>query len=246
MVIPEFILNFQSIVVPKTEGKPQARWVNVFSDEFLGGGVKNLYATETLFGDWNGELLILAQDALPASVLKSIIDFHIARGDGREAAWRHADKIKFQDKAGWKTNEKLSELISLYAPTIGAVYGSAASHMIYDDGLSSYSQDLRGYKTPELQVHLQNVLAWVISNMPNLKFIICLGQIAWDLVMRTASFKTTESFKDLRDGFKYKNLIIDSRCIAAIPAYHPAARVSNEKLKNNWDILRNLRMHKKI
>lgn len=232
--LPDFILNFKNITIQGTSMKPDARWVNVFSEEFLGKNVKNLYATETLFGNWNGELLILAQDALPASSLKSIINSHLSKGDLREDAWRHADRITYGDKAGWKTNERIKDFMRLYAPSMEAVYGSATAHMLYDDGAASYSQDLRGYNSKELQDHLKHVLKWVVESMPNLRIILCLGSKAWDLTMDTSGSKFKKDYQNLRDKGEFKNVTISNKQLTVIPAYHPAARVEKNALEKNW------------
>lgn len=240
MILPDFILNFKSISISGAGGNAPSRWVNAFSDEFVGINVDHLYATETLFGDWNGQILLLAQDALPAPSLKSVIDFHLSRGDTRECAWRHADNVKFGDKAGWKTNNSLKNLMKVYAPELGAVYGSAAAHMLYDDGQTNYSQTLRGYYSPELQKHLIKVLEWVISSMPNLTYIMCLGSKSWDLVIHANSEECKADYKQLREKGGYTKVKISSKDILAIPAFHPAARVSKAAIEYNWIVLNKL------
>ena len=238
--LPDFILNFENIIIQKTVKKPEARWVNVFSEEFLGKNIQQLYATETLFGNWDGELLILAQDALPASSLKSVINSHTSKGESRANAWRHADKIQYGDRAGWKTNQRIKDFLKLYAPSIQGVYGSATAHMLYDDGSESYSQDLRGYKSKELQIHLIKVLKWVIDNMPNLRIILCLGSKAWNLAADASGSKLTKDYQNLRDTSNYKNVRISDRLLTIIPAYHPAARVDIKALEKNWRCLESL------
>lgn len=240
MNLPDFILNFKSISIPRVGSNTPSRWVNAFSDEFVGVNANHLYPTETLFGDWNGQILLLAQDALPAPSLKSVINLHLSRGDTRECAWRHADNVKFGDKAGWKTNNTLINLMKVYAPELGAVYGSAAAHMLYDDGQTKYSQILRGYYSPELQKHLIKVLEWVISNMPNLKYIMCLGAKSWNLVMRANSEKCIADYKQLRVEGGYTKVKISNKNILVIPAFHPAARVSKVAIEYNWIVLNKL------
>jgi hypothetical protein len=238
--LPDFILNFENIIIQKTVKKPEARWVNVFSEEFLGKNIQQLYATETLFGNWDGELLILAQDALPASSLKSVINSHTLKGESREKAWRHADKIQYGDRAGWKTNERIKYFLKLYAPSMQGVYGSATAHMLYDDGNESYSQDLRGYESTALQTHLIEVLKWVVNGMPNLRIILCLGSKAWNLVADASESKLKKDYQFLRDTNSYKNVRISDKAITIIPAYHPAARVGKKALEKNWQCLESL------
>src|SRR4051794_23637894 len=61
------------------------------------------YATETLFGDWDAPVLLLAKDAAPAHVIRDL-----ARTEG-VGAWRHAQR-HLGDRGGWRTNERLTAL----------------------------------------------------------------------------------------------------------------------------------------
>src|SRR5688572_24407179 len=49
----------------------------------IAAGERRLYGTETLFGDWGGEVLLLAKDWGPARILRE----RVARGEAD--AWRH-------------------------------------------------------------------------------------------------------------------------------------------------------------
>jgi hypothetical protein len=114
--LPEFILNYSGLKLSLDEEGKNVEWINAFSQNFLGCEVKNLYATETLFGDWDAEILLLAQDALPAAALLNLINLNLTNGLTRESAWRHADRIKFGDKKGWKTNSAIKNLMERLAP----------------------------------------------------------------------------------------------------------------------------------
>lgn len=232
--IPSFIFAFKGIEIPQNEKHGAARWINAFADDYLGTAVKNLYPTETLFGDWNGEILILAQDALPASSLKQIISDHLQKGEPKEFAWRHANREIHDDKKGYNTNESLRRLVEDYAKGYGILYGSAASHILYDDGCEKYSQVLRGFKDDQLQNHLIKVLDWVIQNMPNLKCIMCLGEKAWQVANSTGNTEFINDFKLMRQEGKHIATTISQKNITIIPAYHPAARVSNQERERNW------------
>ena len=236
-LIPSFILDFKGIEVIKSEAQVVSRWINAFNDEYLGGAAKNLYATETLFGDWNGEILILAQDALPASALKKIIQSHIEKGEPKEFAWRHANKEIHGDKKGWKTNESLRRLVTKYANGVGILYGSAAAHMLYDDGSDNYRQVLRGFKDPQLMKHLTDVLSWVVGNMPNLKYIVCLGEKAWQVVNSSANTQYINNFKYMREMKKHVFTSIANKQLTIIPTYHPMARASTAELESDWKVL---------
>jgi hypothetical protein len=242
--LPNFILNFESILVESPFKNSSARWINVFDEEYLGRNARNLFATETLFGDWDAEVLVLAQDALPALALKNIINFHLNRGDKRELAWRHADKIKYGDRKGIKTNTTLVKLKDKYLNSTKVLYGSATSHMLYEEYLfdssgernydPNYRQTLKGFYNPKLQTHLIDVLKWVIKNMPNLKAILCLGNKAWDLTKKTSSNFVDSEFNKMRINATSISVKIENKEIQLVPAYHPAAIVKNDVMEKNW------------
>ncbi len=214
--------------------------MNAFGPDLLGPKVRQLYPTETLFGDWHGEVFLLAQDPMPASSLRRLISQ--CRNDGIPVgrAWRHADRHLYGDKKGVKTNENLKILAEKYIGHSAILYGSATAHMLYDDGVGdTYSQSLVGFYSEELQQHLQKVLSWVVSNMPNLKYIVCLGQKAWDLSVATSGkcSSSNQDFKSLRDSGGSVKIEISGRALNLIPTYHPAARVSVDRIERNWSRL---------
>jgi len=239
-IIPSFVYDFDGISISATKNQKAARWINAFSKEYLGKSTKNLFPTETLYGDWNGEILILAQDALPASALRELISTHIKNGDPKENAWRHANRELHQDKKGWRTNESLCILVKKYADGFGALYGSAATHLLYDDGGSKYRQTLRGFKDAKLQNHLVAVLNWVISNMPNIKCIVCLGEKSWYLVNNAFNTNFVNDFQAIRKSEKHVVAVIADKEINIIPTYHPAARGSAQDREKNWSTLTEL------
>ena len=253
--LPDFILNFKEIQIDSKAKKSCSRWINVFDEEFIGSKAKNLYATESLYGNWDGEVLILAQDALPASALKILIQSHLSRGEEKVLAWRHADKIPYGDSKGIKTNTAIKILKEKYLSEYRVLYGSATSHVLFDGSnsdkiidskknLPSYRQSLLGYNNSILQAHLQEVLLWVIEKMPNLKAILCLGNKAWDLSLSSLNSNYACNFKILRQSSKSIEVDFLKRKIFIVPAYHPAAIVKRNVMESNWqhlkDILDNL------
>lgn len=129
-----------------------------------------LYCTETLLGDWDGSVLLLAKDAAPAEV----IDDRIRRGEADP--WRHSERGR--DRMGWRTNEKVIELASLLPGE--KLYGSALGHLMQDG--EETSTDLSGVGSGPLRAHLDSVLRFVLSEMDSLRAIVCLGNHSWDLV----------------------------------------------------------------
>ncbi|WP_353485356.1 hypothetical protein [Haliscomenobacter sp.] len=112
--------------------------------------------------------------------------------------------------------------------------------MLYEDGCEKYSQVLRGFKDNQLQSYLIDVLSWVVKNMPKLKCIMCLGEKAWQVVNVTGQTRFVHNFKSMRESGQKVVTMISNRKISIIPAYHPAARVSTQERRRNWESLTEL------
>lgn len=128
---------------------------------------KKLYGTETLFGDWDGELLILLQDF---STRKEVAR-RITVGDPNP--YRHDPTIR--------TNRRLEVLAAPFRKggdhrTCGILYGSALVGLLKEgDSLSSGLG--RWHSVLE---YAQKVLLWTLGQMPNVKKVACCGKIAWE------------------------------------------------------------------
>ncbi len=120
-----------------------------------------LYGTESLYGDWDGEILLLAQDYGS----RTLIDERIAERDPRP--YRH--------DPDWPTNVNLVKLAEPLQ--CGKLYGSALAGLLRNSASSS------GALPPidPIRPHLVRVLRFVRSNMPNLRGAACLGRLAWEL-----------------------------------------------------------------
>lgn len=203
---------------------PPSGWTNVFA---LVPTNEHLYATETLFGDWNGQTLLLAKDAAPTGVIRALRD----KGDPRP--WRHAQR-ELGDPAGWRTNETLAALAS--ALPCRKLYGSATANLLFDD--PRWSRSLPGFGSGPLHAYLQRVLAWVVGSMPNLDTIACLGEDAWFLTNTTlGKFDVASQFARHRDECIASIGDYAGKKIVAFALYHPAARVSNSAKERGWSAL---------
>jgi hypothetical protein len=238
--LPRFVTDFPDLAIEIKGGVSTVHWVNAFGPNLLGSTARRLFATETLFGDWQGNVLLLAQDPMPASALRTLIAKCRASGSPIEGAWRHADRHLFGDKKGIKTNERLKTLVQKYLGGVGVLYGSASAHMLFDDGVgATYSQNLTGFYSEPLQTHLQRVLSWAVQNMANITHVACLGEKAWDLCVSTAGLdlSSERDFKLCRDsGVKISASIADKQ-LSLIPVHHPAARISKSEIEKNWGLI---------
>jgi hypothetical protein len=201
-------------------------WTNAF--DFLPPNCPRFYPTETLFGDWHSSVLLLAKDAAPSCVMRKAF-----ANEGIDG-WRHAQKGR--DRAGYRTNERLVDLVRTHKlPT--PLYGSAAAHMLYDD--PRFSRNLRGFYEGALHDHLADVLRWVIGRMPNIRTIGCLGVEAWYLtsvVLEHPCTPTTaaKNAAKHRDAESIITGYVNDREISASCHFHPSARVSKEQLNAGW------------
>jgi hypothetical protein len=197
-------------------------WTNVFH-----GLPKedHLYGTETLFGDWNGSILLLAKDWGPTSELERALRAQDPR------PWRHAER---GDPSGWRSNETLARLASIIPG--GKLYGSATANMLYDD--PRWSRALRGFESGPLNEFLQRVLSWVLDSMPRVKNVACLGNEAWSLTSSTIGNRSAmNAFADYRNSFQSVTGVVGKKKISAFALYHPAARVTNESKEKGWRML---------
>jgi hypothetical protein len=127
-----------------------------------------LYGTESLYGDWGGELLLLAKDFAPSR----LVEERIAAGDGRP--FRHTDWVTEPSGPGARTNRTLHRLAERIG--CGKLYGSALAGLLRTDGQVS------GALSEKRQIgeFVCKVLRFTVGQMPNLRAVACLGVDAWE------------------------------------------------------------------
>jgi hypothetical protein len=166
-----------------------------------------LFCTETLFGDWAGQTLLLAKDAAPVDVIRARLE------RGETHPWRHSRRG--HDPMGYVTNERVSELAELIHG--GKLYGSALAHMLKVG--SKTSSSLMGFRSGALQEHLAQVLEFVVDRMANLRAIVCLGADAHWLVSSCITTRSTGS--DLAVGKCADAQLFDRRILIG-RLHHPS------------------------
>jgi len=245
---PEFIEQKDIEIKYKKKGEEKsAFWRNAFSEKLLGANIDRFYPTETLYGDWDGEVLFLAQDALPAPLLKKYIEDFRKKGIPISETWVHADRdnpnLKNLDKSikpgGFITNDNLRKFKEKYIGSKGALYGSAAANMLFDNGTTKM-RGATGFNHPDFQEYMQSVLEWVVKSMSNLKTIFCLG---------VEACQVSSSFLDLDKKDRNKNFIgeppkrakIGTKEIDLIHCYRPRHFYHPkfaQKVERSWEYLR--------
>jgi hypothetical protein len=155
---------------------------NIYS---YGLGNTNLFGTETLLGDWDGPVLVVAKDFAPAKEVESLI----RRGTDPTLVYRHNDGDG-RYRTGRRTNTRLLRFMygadgkSMFDGSCntecGALFVSACFFLKPGDQASSPLNSW-GPKGDVFVKSLQ-VLEFVIENMPKLRAIACLGSDARPLV----------------------------------------------------------------
>lgn len=123
-----------------------------------------LYGTESLFGDWDAEVLLLAKDFGTSQLVRE----RMAAGDSRP--YRHEDKPRH---LGYLTNRNLLEFATPLGGTL--LYGSAMVGLLRNDGeTSGWLRDRSAVKE-----FVTAALQFTLTNMPRLRAVACLGVDAW-------------------------------------------------------------------
>lgn len=176
-----------------------------------------LYGTESLFGDWNGRVLLLAKHFAPRSYLTS----DQPRAD---RPYSHA----LQSRTNAELVRRVDHLQTGASPqTCGLLYGSALACLMRNDG--EWSGAL-----PEHERALEfgaEVLAFVLENMPRLRMVVCMGAEAWDVSGRIAGFSGQwQRHRDTSTPVRARGLVF-------IAAYNPGARVSRAQADGPWQLV---------
>ena len=200
--IPDWIRDYRC---------PKGRFRNIY--EYCPDETR-LYGTESLFGDWDGELLLFAQDFCCTNMIEGWIN------DKRDRVYAHNPAMI--------TNRSLE----LYTQGIdcGMVYGSALAGMIK---VGDSNSSLPAWSL--MRSHLCRVLRFTIENMPNLTGIACLGSVAWELCHEAFD----EQPQKLTDALHYHcPSRLDGLRVYAMPHPGRTSTGSKESTQERWDWLR--------
>ena len=172
----------------------------------------HLYGTEDLFGEWDGEVLLLAKDYGPSWLLRKRMKRPDLRPYGYESKMR--------------ANVRLRQLV---APIVGVrfLYGSALANLLRKDDRVSGALPNRNQAVE----YGTRVTRWVIEHMPRLTWIVCMGEESWEVACKAEGRTWREGEWRERRG-KGEPL---GRLVAA---FHPSARVKIEQMAPPWNSLR--------
>jgi hypothetical protein len=176
---------------------------------------RRFFGTETLYGDWDADVLLLAQDC-------GVIDALDAR-----VAQRH--KSPHGHGEGLRTNLNLQQLAnSIRSPKL---YGSVLGNLWRREGgkserLLDWTGLMHSYAVPMLE--------WVVSET-RFKAIACLGVYAWKGVLAASgSASSVSEWRSFRDEGRSLDVTIAGRRVRVFAMYHPAARKERGELSKNW------------
>jgi hypothetical protein len=187
-------------------------YVNVY--ERLPAEVR-FFGTETLYGDWDAPVLLLAQDC----GLVDALDQRIAQG--HPTPHGHGE--------GLPTNVKLAKLAAQI--TQPKLYGSALGSLWRRDGSK------RG-KPPEWEVLLPSfvvpMLEWAALEGRFIA-VACLGEYAWEALMTAGERPdAARCWQQFRDSGQHLDIVLAGRQIRAFAMYHPANPRGYDLLGTNW------------
>jgi hypothetical protein len=170
---------------------------------------RRLFGTESFYGDWDAQVLLLAKDFAPSSYVRQRIDA------GTEQPYSHEPRLR--------TNRRLGDLVRRFLP-VGVLYGSALTNLLRDDG--NWSGNLPN-RAGALAYGAQVLKEFVLPNMRADVLVLCLGAEAWECSC-AATGQVGEWSIHRDSGRTLGNLIA---------AFHPAARVSHARQVDPWSLL---------
>jgi hypothetical protein len=140
-----------------------------------------VFGTESLYGDWDAELLVMAQDVGPVDEFERFrANNHPRPFTHREWREGYANYEPEEGTGGAGTNQTVHRLGEHFS--CAKLYGSALIGMCRPGNL--YGKNLP--PVTGIRPHCVSVLRWVLDSTQtnNLRAVICLGGIARDFVAR--------------------------------------------------------------
>lgn len=137
--------------------------------------IKNLFGTETLFGDWSGDLLVVAKDWGPYSVIEKLI--------------QKEDLQPYRYEPSLPTNKRLVEILLEHKERVCIDGSSNISCGVLYVSACFFLRAGRKRSGPLLNkqewMDKSNVVfGFVLGNMPKLTKIACLGEDSFSFVTR--------------------------------------------------------------
>ena len=185
-----------------------------------------LHACETLFGDWNAEVMILAQDAANFSTLKKLKDTD-HRNPFRHSPTNNTNK-NLHDILSGLNRFDMGEFCSPNNRNCGLYYANAI-------WLLKDSRDMSGAITNRQLVYKKNyeIFLATLSNLPNLKLILTLGELSFSFVRNFFNQQIDQSWHLAVKNWQLHKVIIGNQKIHIGAIYHASNRGMIARAKLN-------------
>ena len=165
-----------------------------------------LFGTESLYGDWDSTVLLLAKDFAPDSYIQE----RQAKAPGTRL---------FSHDPTFQTNKNL---VKRFRPLLPCepLYGSALAGLLKKNGQRSGSLPDRALIEP----FAIEVIRFTVSKMPNLRAIACLGADSWEFATCALTGERNTAWSDHRrhrrcveaEGLTLHALLHPSRCTGGL------------------------------
>ncbi|MEZ5977485.1 MAG: hypothetical protein R3F34_04625 [Planctomycetota bacterium] len=164
-----------------------------------------LYGTESLFGDWSGQVLLLSTMFAPAAHVR--------------ARLRAGDPRPYAHDPNWPSHRLLLELARPIEWN-GLLHGAALANLLREGGRRTAGRP----HTHEALEHGVAVTRFTVEHMPNLEWIVCLGELAWNVAARAVGVEGRWS--RFRDAGRTLGPLV--------PAFNTSARVPRDRIDDAW------------
>lgn len=156
-------LGFKTPAIPQSVRKIyHARYRNIFS---FGLGNKNLWGTETLLGDWDGEHLLIAKDFYPAQYIEERLDA------GDTNPYSHNPKAP--------TNKNLLKTLRHFGQLEDGFFQNTSCNFLYISACFLLRNDgLKRGDLPDAQHAFAisaPVVRFTMKHMPRLRKVVAMG-----------------------------------------------------------------------
>lgn len=185
-----------------------------------------LHACETLFGDWNAEVMVLAQDAANFNTLKKLIDAD-SKNPFRHSPTNNTNKNLYNILFSLN----LFDLGTYEIPNnkkCGLYYANAIWLLKDSDGMSGSIT-----KTQEAYIANRKVFDATVSNLPKLKLILTLGAHSFNFINFFYGNQISNDWHQSVQERKINEIKIGERNLLVGSIYHTSNRGMIARAKAN-------------
>lgn len=176
-----------------------------------------IFGTESLYGDWDAETLLLAKDFAPACLI------HHRVRTGCDRPYHHSDWTGRPPPPGARTNRTLHACAEALPGR--KLYGSAFGGLLRnDDKLSGRLPDFdhlcSAYAAP--------LMRFAAASMPNLRAIACLGKEAWVCAARAFELGDGADWAEWHERAAPQRIETAGRQVSLFAMRHPSRGSSRD------------------